>query len=327
MVALMTAVVALGIASLCTIAAVRVAAAEQDLPNGAPPAVVGDFSQLLPAPPGPRGDANTRFEVAAIRPLADTGGQVMVRVMPGRFEATAPVGLLLRQALQKPDYQIVGAPAWIDTERYSISAKVPEGVPPTAVGVMLANLMKDRFQLATHVETRELPIFNLVVARSDRRLGPDLKVTSDACRATIEERLAATKAAAGRGEPPQRPPQGDPGGPPPCGLQRMGPGLAAGSGRPIADLAPTLADLVGRVVIDKTGLTGLYDFSLTFAPESARAPGIVRLLSPDAPTPAGGFTTPSLAAALQDQLGLKLEGARGPVEVVVIDRVEKPTPD
>ena len=107
----------------------------------------------------------------------------------------------------------------------------------------------------------------------------------------------------------------------------MNPGLSAGSGRAIADLVTTLADLVSRPVIDKTGLTGMYDFSLKFAPESAGSTTIVRLLSPAAPTPAGDSNAPSLAAALQEQLGLKLESARGPVEVVVIDKVEKPTLD
>ena len=72
----------------------------------------------------------------------------------------------------------------MDTERYSITAKAPEGVPQAAISVMLANLLKDRFQLATHLETREQPIFNLVMARADGRLGPDLKATSAECQAT-----------------------------------------------------------------------------------------------------------------------------------------------
>ena len=109
----------------------------------------------------------------------------------------------------------------------------------------------------------------------------------------------------------------------------MGVGLAAGSGRTMADLVPTLADLVSRPVIDKTGLAGMYDFMLKFAPDSAGSNTVVRLLSPGAPTPTPGAdpNAPSLAAALQEQLGLKLEGARGPVEVVVIDKFEKPTLD
>jgi len=108
----------------------------------------------------------------------------------------------------------------------------------------------------------------------------------------------------------------------------MGPGLAAGSGRTLADLVPLLADLLSRPVIDKTGLTGMFDFMLKYAPESAGTPGILKLLSPGVPSLADvDPNAPSLAAALQEQLGLKLEGARGPVEVVVIDKFEKPTID
>jgi uncharacterized protein (TIGR03435 family) len=100
------------------------------------------------------------------------------------------------------------------------------------------------------------------------------------------------------------------------------------SGRLIAQLVPTLSDLTGRPVIDKTGLTGLYDFTLTFAYEG-RMPGLMGPLGmpPGAPAPTVDPDAPSLSAALQEQLGLKLEGARGPVEVVVIDTFEKPTFD
>ena len=288
---------------------------------------VAAAQQFLPAPAGAPVDPNTRYEVVAIK-AGEASGRVTMRSAPGRFEAlNVPLGILLRQALQKSDYQIVGLPGWTDTERYSIRATAPESIPLTANTTMLLNLLKDRFQLVTHPESRELPIFNLVIARTDGRLGPDLKRTAAECVATIEERAAAAKAAAGRGGPPPFPPLGDPNGPPPCGLQRMGPGLVAGSGRTIADLVPVLADFVSRPVIDKTGLTGMHDFTLKFAPESAGSAGILRLLSPGVPPPAGDPNAPSLSAALQEQLGLKLEAARGPVEVVVIDKFERATLD
>jgi len=288
---------------------------------------VAAAQQFLAAPPGAPVDPNTRYEVVAIRP-ADPSTLLSMRYTPGRFDATnMPLGLLLRQALQKADYQIVGIPGWADTERYSIRATAPESTPLTANTTMLLNLLKDRFQLVTHPEVRELPIFNLVVARADRRLGPDLKATPAECQAIIAERNAAAKATAGRGGPPPLPPLGDPNGPPPCGFQRMGPGVTAGSGRTIADLIPILADLVGRPVIDKTALAGLYDFTLRFAPESAGTPGLFRFLPPGASPPVADPNAPSLTAALQEQLGLKLEGARGPVDVVVVDRFERPTLD
>ena len=190
--------------------------------------------------------------------------------------------------------------------------------------VMMLNLLKDRFQLTTHLETREQPIFNLVIARADGRLGPDLKPTPAECQATIAERIAATKAAAERGALPPLPTFPDPSGPLPCGFVRMGPGLVTGSGRTIAQIVPTLADLLGRPVIDKTGLTGLYDVALKFAP-TGRVTGLFALLP--APPPPDDPDAPGLSTAVQEQLGLKLESARGPVEIVVIDRFEKPTLD
>ena len=269
-------------------------------------------------------DPDARFEVAVVK-SAD-GGATMLRMLPGRFDATnVSLSILLRQALQKPDYQIVSAPRWSDTERYSINAKAPEGMPPAATAVMLLNLLKDRFQLATHPETRELPIFNLVQARPDGRLGPDLKPTSAECQAIIAERAAVAKAAGAGGPPPPLPSFPGPNDPLPCGFARMPAGLMEVSGRTIAQTVTTLADLVGRPVIDKTGLTGLYDFSLKYAP-TGRVVGPFGP-PPGAPEPGLDPDAPSLFTAVQEQLGLKLENARGPVEVVVIDRLEKPTPD
>jgi len=235
---------------------------------------------------------------------------MLIRMMPSGLESAVPVGVLLRQALQKPDYQMAGAPAWINTERYSIRAKPPAGTPPTAMSVMILNLLKDRFQLAMHLETREQSIFHLVMARGDGRLGPNLKPSSAECRAIIAERQAAAKL---------------PDLNQPCGSGRSSPGVFAFSGSPIARLVPALSDLTARPVIDKTGLTGLYDVTLKFAYEG-RMPGVMGPLGAPPGAPADP-DAPSLAAALQEQLGLKLEGARGPVEVVVIDKFEKPTFD
>lgn len=285
--------------------------------------------QFLTATPVPV-DPNTRFEVTSVKPADDTSGPMLIRMTPGGFESSnLPIGVLLRQSLQKPDYQIVGAPGWIDTERYTIRAKPPEGVPPAAMSMLLMNLLKDRFQLATHLETREQAIFHLVLARADGRLGPDLKATTAECQVTLAERQAAAKSG---GPPPPLPAfPADPNAPLPCGFGRISPGIAAGSGRTIAQIIPTLSDLVARPVIDKTGLTGLYDFSLKFAYEGRTAGPMGPLgpagLPPGAPPAVVDPNAPSLSTAVQEQLGLKLEGARGPVEVVVIDKIEKPTLD
>src|SRR5262249_16841551 len=159
-------------------------------------------------------------------------------------------------------YQMVGAPAWVDTERYSIRATLAQGTSPSAISILLLNLLKDRFQLATHLETREQPIFNLVTARADGRLGPNLKPTRAECLAPLEGQGRG----AGRGERPA-PLPGTPGGPPlpdangptPCGSGNTSPGRIEFSGRPLARLVPALSDLVGRPVIDKTGLNGVFD--------------------------------------------------------------------
>jgi uncharacterized protein (TIGR03435 family) len=142
-------------------------------------------------------DPNARFEAAAIKPIKDASTPMLIR-MAGGLDSSVPVGILLRQALQKPDYLMVGAPGWINTERYSVRATVPADTPPGATSVMLLNLLKDRFQLATHLETRDLPLSHLVLARSDGRLGPNLTPTPPACQATIANRQEAVK----RGAPP-----------------------------------------------------------------------------------------------------------------------------
>ena len=297
--------------ALAMIAAIpAVAAAQQFLPNLGPPA-----------------DPNARFEEAAIKPIGSVTGQILMRMTPGRFESYVAVSVVLRQALQKADYQIVGAPGWIDSERYAITAKVPEGVPQTAMSAMLTNLLKDRFQLATHLETRERPVFEVVVARPDGRLGPNLKPTPAECQAIIAERIAGSKAAlAGRGGPTLVPAAlPGPNDPLPCGWSRGPAGRLEVSGRPLAQIMSMLADLVGRPVIDKTGLTGMYDFTLKYTPEG-------RVLGPfgpvpGAPPPVVDPDAPSLSTAVQEQLGLRLESARVPIEVLVIDRIERPTLD
>ena len=288
--------------------------------------VVAAAQQFLVLPPGTV-DPNIRFEVVSIKPFdAAASGQLLLRMTPGRLDAHVPVGALLRQALQKPDYRIVGAPDWVDTVRYSIAATVPDGAPAAAMTVLLLNLLKDRFQLATHLETRELPIFNLVMARGDGRLGPDLKPTPAECQAAIAERNAAMNAAGGRGGPPALPPMPGPNDPLPCGFARTPPGSVAISGRTLAQFIPMLSDLARRPVVDKTGLTGMYDFALTFAAETAGSP-IPLGLGASGPPPVSDPDAPGFFTAVEEQLGLTLEPARGPVEVVVIDRLERPTMD
>jgi uncharacterized protein (TIGR03435 family) len=300
--------------------------------------IMAAAQQFTPASPGPPVDPSTRFEVVSIRPVPDAIDRPgrFLPILP-RFEFTQlPIGWLVREALKKPDYQMIGAPDWIDTDPYTIMAKAPDGTPQAALATLVLNLLKDRFQLATHLETRELPIFHLVMARTDGRPGPALTATPAECQKTIAERNAAMQAAAegqssSRGAPPPMPPLPDLKAPPPCGFARLLTGNAAVSGRTIAQFVTTLSEWLGRPVIDKSGLTGLYDFTLRFSPEGIRAggpmgPTLTRLMAQTPAAPADP-DAPSLSVALQEQLGLRLESARGPVEVVVIDRLERPTSD
>jgi uncharacterized protein (TIGR03435 family) len=263
--------------------------------------------------------AGPAFEVASIKPNKSGDQRVMLQLPPtGRMTATnIPLRLLLRQAFDVQDFQIVGGPNWLSTDRFDITAKAPEGVTtgPEQLRPMLRALLADRFKLVAHTETREMPIYSLVVARADGKLGAKLSTAKVDC----EARFSAARRAGG--PPPAFP---APGQPMECGFM-MGGGTMNAGGMPMLELARSLSPLVGRIVIDKTGLKDRYDFQLTFAPEGRGfGPG---------PGPGGGEppavdpNTPSLFTALQEQLGLKLESERGPVDVVVIDRVEPPTED
>jgi uncharacterized protein (TIGR03435 family) len=269
--------------------------------------------------------AGPAFEVASVKPNKSGDMRVMLGMQPGgRFTATnAPLIALIRQAYQLQNFQLVGAPDWINTERFDIVAKAEGDVPPAPIGtlgpmqLMLRNLLADRFKLVLHPETREMPIYALVLARSDGKLGPQLKPAAVDCAALMKER--------GRGGPP-------PNFPPPgermqCGM-RIGPGVMNGGGFPMSQLAQTLSNFVQRVVVDKTGLTGNYDLEMTWTPDQMPGGGPAGQPPPGAPAfPPFDPNGPSIFTALQEQLGLKLDSQRGPVDVMVIDSVDRPTPD
>ena len=211
-------------------------------------------------------------------------------------------------------------------------AKAPDGTPPNAMPTMILNLLEDRFKLVLHVETRDMSIFNLVLRRSDGKLGPTLKPSSAKCQTMITARTA--EVGGFERSPPALP--GTPGGPPlfdpnnpACGSMRRGPGIAGGGGLPITRIVQILSQLTGRQVRDKTGLTGVFDFTLKYMadPGLKPIPFVPALSGPRTITSDADPDAPNLFTALQEQLGLKLESARGPVDVVVIDHVERPMPD
>jgi uncharacterized protein (TIGR03435 family) len=265
------------------------------------------------------------FEAASIRPAADTGRRGG-RGTPGRFTGfNLPARQLIRQAYDINDAQIVGGPDWIATQGFDINATAGDQ-PPVQMRFMMQTLLRDRFKLTFHTETRELPIYALVVARSDGRLGSGLRRIPDGECPPPGARRGAPPA----GPPPTLPSPSDPNPQMGCGQMMFGPGRLVAHGVPIDTLARSLGGLpaitsFNRVVQNLTGLEGQYDFDFKWTNEFGPGRG-----GPGGPPPAGPLPAPgpddepTLVTALQEQLGLKLDPRRAAVEVLVIDSIEKP---
>jgi uncharacterized protein (TIGR03435 family) len=252
---------------------------------------------------------------------------------------------LLVRAYDVKAYQITG-PAWLDTERYEVNATMPPDTTMEQFRTMLQNLLAERFKLTMHRETKELPMYSLVVAKN----GPKMKESGEA---------PPVKEGDADAPPPPLPsqpkigPDGFPMLPAPPGgrggmFMMMMPGRARLSGehQSIQDLASRLTSQLGRPVTDATGLKGKYDITLTFSTEGMNGPmgpmgpgPTMVAVAPPGGGPAGaggagaggaagvivpeGETPPDIFAAVQQQLGLKLESKKGPVEMIVVDHVEK----
>ena len=272
-------------------------------------------------------DANATFEVASVKANKSGDNRIGIGFQPGgRFRATnVPLRELISAAYGTPQplpvFQITGGPKWIESDRFDIVAKAPgdpqpgPNGPPTAMFAMLRTLLADRFQLILHRESKEMAIYALVPARADGKLGPQLKPAATDCAAMMA-------AARGRGAPPPPPAPGER---MPCGM-RMFPGNLSGGSSSMVQLTNVLARFVSRTVVDQTGLAGNYDLDLQWTPD--QMPQGRGDPPPGAPAlPAIDPNGPSIFTAVQEQLGLKLESTKGPVSVVVIDRVEHPTED
>jgi uncharacterized protein (TIGR03435 family) len=254
------------------------------------------------------------FEVASVKPTA--GGQVRVgdkmwtsvgaSFKPGgTFEAVnATLGSVIRLAYGLREFQTVGGPAWLDTERFDIQARSPQGAVESDGPRRLQSLLAERFSLKVHRETRDLPIYALVLARANGALGPRLRPSQ-----------AETEPAAAAGQ------------------QCTAPGTGPTSMKLCRVTMAQLADMwlpiyAGRTIVDRTGLSGGFDLGINF--DNRPVPGV---------GPGGGLPTSrpsaepaatdavSIFTALEEQLGLKLEPQTRPAEVLVIDHVERPTPN
>jgi uncharacterized protein (TIGR03435 family) len=259
-------------------------------------------------------DAHPAFQVASIK-LNPARGQRAMYVSPqpgGRMTAvSAPLLLLIQNAYAVHSFQVVGGPSWINSEGYDIEAK-PEGeTTRKQMWLMLQTLLADRFKLVLHRETRELPLYTLTQLKGGLKQAP---AKEGGCLSIDQD------------APPPRPGSG-----PPCGKVQISmtqAGIRMQGGKvTMAEFIRILAIALGRPVLDKTDFAGEFDVDLDFTPDESTAglPGARGPRDPGGPSIPTDPSRPTILAALQEQLGLKLSSGKGPVEVLAIDHVERPT--
>jgi len=259
---------------------------------------------LLPAYTNLTPAQTPAFEVASVKRRTEPGGGFMGRQPGGRFTAQG-VSLqdLIVFAYDVQPYQILNGPRWLDSERWDVTATGAPGSPADVLAA-LQNLLANRFSLVIRREKRELPIFALMLARTDRQLGPQLKQSLIDC-------AAAQKEAMKTGVIPPEAKQV-------CRAEGRVGSIQLG-GAPLSQFAAMLSTRLQRTVVDRTGLTGPWDLILTYTPEPSQI--AAGALSPGQ-QPAFDPNGPSIFTAVQEQLGLKLDATRGPVDALVIDRAE-----
>jgi uncharacterized protein (TIGR03435 family) len=271
------------------------------------------------------------FEVASIKRNRSGDAFITMGMQPGGrlTMINVPARQLIVRAYQVQPYQVVGGPSWLSSDRFDVTAKAETDATPQQLNAMLRTLLADRFKLKARQQTQQSDVYHLVKARADGKLGAALKPAAVDCDVNR-----------GRGAGPAAAPGGPAGAVPAARGGDLAPFAAVGgcqfmitpgryevSGQSMKTFADSLGMQVGRPVIDQTGLTGSYDLTLTFMPDGGRGipPGIpppgAREMPPIDPN------APALPTALQEQLGLKLESAKGPVEMIVIDSIEQPSED
>ena len=293
--------------------------------HGQAPAVAGETKGYAATADLPK------YEVATIKPSTEEGGRIRMMMTPdgAEFNGVQPQ-MLLQQAFGVERDRIIGEPDWVQSKRFDIAAKVaPEDAPKLDKlkmeqrRAMLLPLLEERFGLKYHHETRELPMYSLVVAKAGSKLKVSTAPPPPPPGAPGAPGGPAAPDSPGRAAGLSRQGPG-PGGP---GMMRMSPGEIDANGGGMQFLAHALSALVGRSVVDKTGLTGNYDFSLKWTPDESTMPRI----GPDGGGPPPQMDAsvdpngPTLFTALEEQLGLKLQSEKGKVDVIVIDHIDLPT--
>lgn len=233
-----------------------------------------------------------QFEVASVKKVTNNEGILTINFAPERFEALMPLVRIIQAAYDLRDFQLAGGPRWIHEDYFQVLAKAPGKASPAEMSLMLQSLLAERFQLKVHRETKTTPSYELVLARSDGKPAPQLRKSEIDCAAlgpNLPEVAPSSKAW--------------------CGLRGTGPFRITGQGATMDRLAWLLTSFAGRIVTDETGLPGGYDFQFVWNEHPAADPA------------------PWIGTALEDQLGLKLVASEQPLEFVVIDQVQPPTPD
>jgi uncharacterized protein (TIGR03435 family) len=248
------------------------------------------FSQAN-SPPRPS------FEVASIKPNTSGNNRAAIRGQPGgRFVATnATLQMLITTAYQVEGFRMLGGPNWVNSDRFDIEARAEGGnTMPGQPFPLLQSLLEDRFGLKTHWETREFPLYELVVAKN----GLKLQAVAD---------------------PDPLPPGGF----------RVARGVMAGSAVSFINFVRALSLYLGRTIVNKTALIGFFDIKLEWTPEVGEGgpfgPGGSFGPGPETGPPPSSVPGPSIFTAIQEQLGLRLESSKSPVDVLVIDSVERPS--
>jgi uncharacterized protein (TIGR03435 family) len=225
------------------------------------------------------------FEVASVKLNRLGGDRGGISLLPGRITVSnMTLKGLVRYAYDVRDIQISGGPPWFDSDRWDIAATATGTITDEERRQMLQTLLADRFQLTLRLESKELPVYALTLAKSGSKMKPN---------------------------PDEKPPRLQ------MGASVKGLLKLNGEDAPVSRLAAVLVAQVGRIVVDRTGLEGRFDFSLEWVPDAANLPSIngAKMV----PAEDG----PSLFTAVQEQLGLRLESTKAAVEVLVIDRAQK----
>ena len=257
------------------------------------------------------------FAVASVKPSTEQRFQ-RVRPVPGGLNADASLKMLIQNAYALQPYQIVGGPSWIESDHYQIDAKADGGATRDQILLMLQSLLEERFQLKVHRETRELPAYALAPAKGGLKLpAPKAGNCADGPSADASQGSGGRMPSPGQGAATPAPPCGDVR----IALAMTGAKMEGGKVS-MQELVRMLSMALDHPVIDRTGFTGLFDLQLTFLPDETTA---AMPAPPPGAMPPAEDRPPFILSAVQEQLGLKLEATRGPVQVLVIDRAERPS--